>query len=49
MEKKKYNVPQIEIITLDNEIAMVLQTTPPAGPGESTPENNNKNNESPWE
>lgn len=49
MEKKNYSVPQFEIITLDNEIALVLQTTPPAGPGESTPENKDKNSESPWE
>ena len=49
MEKKNYSAPQLEIITLDNEIALVLQTTPPAGPGESTPENKDKNSESPWE
>jgi hypothetical protein len=49
MKKKNYSVPQLEIITLDNEISLVLATNPPAGPGESTPEDKDKNNESPWE
>lgn len=34
MEKKKYESPGIEIIYLDNEIALALESTPPEGPGE---------------
>ena len=34
--KKKYTVPAIEIILLDNEISLALESAaPPAGPGES--------------
>ena len=35
MEKKKYIIPTVEIIWLDNEISLALQSTPPVGPGES--------------
>ena len=37
MKKKKYIAPQIELITLDNEIALALasEPAPPAGPGET--------------
>ena len=41
MEKRKYNAPQIELIKLDNEIALALESTPSPGPGEGynkTPE-----------
>ena len=31
--KKTYNTPDIQTITIDNEISLVL-TTPPSGPGE---------------
>lgn len=34
MEKRKYTSPVIEKIILDNEIALVLASTPPAGPDE---------------
>jgi len=34
MEKKKYIKPRIEIIFLDNEISLALESNPPAGPGE---------------
>lgn len=34
MEKKKYISPKIELITLDNEISLALESTPPPGPGE---------------
>lgn len=34
MEKKIYNAPQVELITLDNEISLALESTPPPGPGE---------------
>jgi len=44
MEKKIYNTPQIELIILDNEISLALESTPPAGPDEShVPENNQTN------
>jgi len=32
--KKKYTVPSIEIIFLDNEISLSLESTPPEGPDE---------------
>ena len=35
MEKKKYTVPRIEIIFLDNEISLVLESAPPVGPSET--------------
>lgn len=35
MEKKKYIAPNIEIIFLDNEISLALQSAPPPGPGEA--------------
>lgn len=34
MEKKKYTSPVIELILLDNEIALALASEPPAGPDE---------------
>lgn len=34
MEKKKYISPRIEWIPLDNEISLVLESSPPEGPGE---------------
>ena len=35
MEKKKYIKPRIEIIFLDNEITLALESTPPIGPSET--------------
>ena len=35
MEKKKYIKPRIEIIFLDNEISLALESAPPVGPSES--------------
>ena len=35
MEKKKYIKPLIEIIFLDNEISLALESAPPVGPGET--------------
>ena len=32
---KKYTSPRIEIIYPDNEISLVLASTPPEGPGET--------------
>ncbi|MFZ4726605.1 MAG: hypothetical protein ACOYMD_14310 [Paludibacter sp.] len=34
-EKRMYLNPTIELIKLDNEISLVLQSAPPDGPGES--------------
>lgn len=34
MKKKKYIAPQIELIELDNDISLILESTPPSGPGE---------------
>ncbi len=34
MEKKKYRAPIIEIIYLDNEISLQLESNPPTGPSE---------------
>ncbi len=33
--KKQYIKPRIEIIFLDNEISLALESTPPGGPGET--------------
>jgi hypothetical protein len=46
MEKKKYTVPAIEIIMLDNEISLSMESEPPYGPDEDyvsvdAPENKN--------
>jgi len=35
MEKKKYTAPIVEIVLLDNEISLALESAPPVGPGES--------------
>ncbi len=32
--KKKYKAPRIELIPLDSEISLALESSPPAGPGE---------------
>ncbi len=34
MKKKIYTAPQVELILIDNEIALALESAPPAGPGE---------------
>lgn len=35
MEKKRFYIaPQIELICIDNDISLALQSTPPAGPSE---------------
>jgi len=34
MEKKKYIKPRIELIFLDNEISLALESSPPSGPNE---------------
>jgi len=33
-EKQNYFPPRINLITLDSEISLVLESTPPEGPGE---------------
>jgi len=33
--KQTYIVPQVELIELDNEIALQLESTPPTAPGEA--------------
>jgi hypothetical protein len=35
MEKKKYTAPEIELVELDNEISLALESAPPAGPSET--------------
>ncbi len=32
--KKAYTAPEIELIPLDNEISLALESNPPAGPDE---------------
>jgi hypothetical protein len=39
MEKKKYTTPQVQLIALDNEISLALQSGPPEGPGETVNSN----------
>jgi len=43
--RRKYQKPDIEIIKLDNEISMVMQSLipPPDPTGKITPENHNNN------
>ena len=36
IEKRKYVLPELKCIQLDNEISLVLDSTPPLGPGETT-------------
>lgn len=33
--KRNYNEPEINIVKLDNEISLALESQPPPGPGES--------------
>lgn len=33
--KRYYSSPDIELIQLDNDISLVLDSTPPLGPGET--------------
>jgi len=33
--KKKYTAPEIELVELDNEISLALESYPPDGPGET--------------
>ncbi len=35
MEKKIYTAPQLELILIDNEISLALESAPPAGPSET--------------
>ena len=35
MEKKQYTTPQLQLIELDNEISLALESNPPAGPSET--------------
>ena len=35
-DKRDYSAPLIELIVLDNEISLTLDSTPPGGPGEPT-------------
>ena len=39
--KKTYKAPLIELIKLDNEISLALESTPPAGPDEVSNFNQN--------
>lgn len=34
MEKKIYSTPRIDLIILDNEISLALESSPPVGPEE---------------
>ncbi len=33
--KKKYTAPEIELVELDNEISLALESSPPEGPDET--------------
>jgi hypothetical protein len=35
MKRRKYTAPKIEVIDLDKEISLALESTPPFGPEES--------------
>ena len=34
LDKRTYSQPQIERVKLDNDISLVLDSTPPTGPGD---------------
>ncbi len=34
--KRSYITPQVELVELDNEISLVLESNPPIGPEETT-------------
>jgi hypothetical protein len=36
MEKKKYIAPQLELIELDNDVSLALESSPPEGPNEGS-------------
>jgi len=46
-EKRSYRTPSIEVVRLDNEISLALESTPPIGPDEEArlmiPEHYNNN------
>lgn len=51
-EKKIYYVPQLEVVTLDNEIVLVLATDDPPiepSPVTNSPIHEDQNTNSPWE
>ena len=33
-EKRTYNFPQLQRVILDNDISLILESSPPAGPDE---------------
>ena len=35
IQKQEYTTPSIEIVLLDNEISLQLESTPPRAPGEA--------------
>jgi hypothetical protein len=35
LKKREYTIPAIQCIMLDNEISLALESTPPAGKGET--------------
>jgi len=34
-EKRTYNTPQLELVKLDNDISLILESEPPVGPDEA--------------
>jgi len=40
--KKKYEIPEIQLIRLDNEISLTLDSNPPTGPEEVVINTQNK-------
>lgn len=46
INKSEYSKPEIEVVKLDNEISLALESNPPNGPNESAmfDSNNPKNN-----
>lgn len=34
-EKRTYNIPKLELVKLDNDISLILESEPPTGPNEA--------------
>ena len=47
-ENRPYIAPEIERVALDNEISLILESTPPTGPNEGYLKSNDRFNNDPF-